>query len=429
MSLSPRGGCRLLTADRLAGFVAAAGASALLASCSTTSKPPPPPSTTSTQAPAAALCPAGVPAGGTPVTGPAATSLSGGAARTSFALDSGALRLDPPAGVDRPTVSASVFRCDLLSAIGADGQPLGSLVGPGGPTVGYARVTVDLPPDATPVTTLSPGGQWVQRPVPAPAVYRDRLAWVGVVGYAEESGCPAQLAGQATLAPDRNATDYGYEVFLVDAHTGGDGLVYTEEAPEPCGLGGRVPPAVAVPVERVSVPWTLVGRDPDGYSATITAQVLPCDSYPTVVDADGPVSVVAERPFGPPCGPPLSVPITLDAATVTSNLPVTLDHAPLGPSLAAAPSTPAPASRPILTLTPADERTTVTIGVGSVLVVGPPLVQPAPGVVNPATSSDPQVLGLLGPPSPTPIAEFRAWKAGHADLAVAGQWVIHVVVG
>jgi len=125
-----------------------------------------------------------------------------------------------------------------------------------------------------------------------------------------------------------------------------------------------------------------------------------------------------------------SVPITLDAATVTATLPATLEHGPLGQDVTVAPSAEAPPSpsEPIVNLTPANEGATLTIGVGAVLVVGPPLVPATPGQVNPAVSSDPAVLGLLGPASTVPIAEFRAWRAGEANLAVPGTWVIHVVV-
>ena len=69
----------------------------------------------------------------------------------------------------------------------------------------------------------------------------------------------------------------------------------------------RVSPSVSARKESVSVPWTLVPRNPDGYAGIIAATVLPCDEFPNsvLVDPYGPNVVVAvtRRPRVPASTP------------------------------------------------------------------------------------------------------------------------------
>jgi hypothetical protein len=154
------------------------------------------------------------------------------------------------------------------------------------------------------------------------------------------TSCPlTDLASGTVQAAPTPSTDHGYQVFLLDARTGRDGVVYTEGGPLPCGLRGRMAPAVDVPLQAVSVPWSLERRDPNGDSATIAARVLSCDdsSSPVIVEPnDLTVRVLVERPLGYPCGKPRPVSITLQAATGISSLPLRLVHAPIGPFLESA---------------------------------------------------------------------------------------------
>ena len=100
---------------------------------------------------------------------------------------------------------------------------------------------------------------------------------------------PATTGPAVTSVPRPVSYDYG--IFILDADTGVDPLIYYESTPALCGGTGTQPPSVAVPVSQWSVPWTLVSRDPRGYSAAIQAQVLSCDGYdPTAT------SSVAPRP-------------------------------------------------------------------------------------------------------------------------------------
>lgn len=127
-----------------------------------------------------------------------------------------------------------------------------------------------------------------------------------------------------------------YTAFLVDADTGADALVYNQSRPNPCGLPGATAPSVGVPAEEVSVPWTLLSRSANGYSAQISVSAPPCYGIPNPVLADRSrpaVSVVALGPVNASCGPSAHVTVQLHAATITSRLPAEIGHDPLGPYL------------------------------------------------------------------------------------------------
>lgn len=176
------------------------------------------------------------------------------------------------------------------------------------------------------------------------------------------------------------------------------------------------------------------------------------------MDQAGPhVAVVVTRPYGS-CGQPESVPVSLHAADVTANLPAAIGHDPTGllTGFTAPPAPPAPPASPgalptITTtlpaaLVPVDVATsgqTLAVHVGEVVTMDPLPGAQGASFTNPATSSDPAVLGpLTSSPQPL-VAEFRAWKAGTADITVpqsacihpgseqlpcTGPFVVHVVV-
>lgn len=272
--------------------------------------------------------------------GPAAASLTGGAAMRSFSLDGGGLVVNPPHPGDRPVIAAGAAECAALASLDASGYPFADAAdaaGAAGPAIGYGRVTIrnDLlrAPAAQP-QFLCVSGCPVTPRLPAATPYHDRLAWVVIVAARQfATSCPART-GSGVPVPPQSSSNHEYEAFLLDATTGAAALIYEEGRPAPCGIGGPIAPSVSAPVEEVSVPWTLISRSPDGYSGTIDAQVLGCDGYsPTVlVDRGRPaLGVVVQRPVGPPCGSPDNVTMTLHAATVTSRLPASIAHDPTGP--------------------------------------------------------------------------------------------------
>ena len=380
--------------------------------------------------------------------GPAVTALRGGAPAGPFSLDHGALQVAPPAAGQRPAVSAEQAECDALASLDIQGSLIANDAEGSGIAVGYGLVTISPRLDSAYRRPGSYAQLSTLAQLPPPAGYNHRLAWIVVFKQDIAYSCPAMAGVPPPQAPAAGADGYFYGVFLVDARTGGDALLYTEGYPRPCGGSGQVPLALTVPAEQVSVPWTLLRRNPDGYSATISALLPVCAAYDRTVlvsRATGQVRVLALEPTAAPCGQPRPVTLALRAATVTADLPARLVHAPLG--LYVRPPAPdpvtgaPPAPGSLRTLGPQDAGRTVQLAVGDVLVLEPP-----PGVrqlgSNPATSSHAAVLGQVGATT-GPIAEFRGWKAGTATLEVpasacavaggaappcGGAWVVHVIV-
>lgn len=397
------------------------------------------------------------PPGGLPglaLAGPALTALHGGPVLSSFTLDGGDLTVAPPRPGDRPTVPERQAECTALASVNTDGASLVGAALQSGIAIGYGRVTVA--PQILSQYHRPPTYAAMTRParLPAPAAYRQRLAWVVVVKENFAYSCPAMTVSPQTrttpAAPAALPTDHGYGVFLQDARTGGDALLYVEGYPAPCGGPGRVAPSVAVPAEQVSVPWALLSRNPDGYSARIRATVQPCDAYPNtvLVSRYSPsVRVTVLRPVDAACGAPEAVTLALHASTVTTDLPAHIAHAAVGPYVpvpSSHPAAPPPSSAGVLrNLGPTDSGTTITVSAGTVLVVTPfPGI--APTGASPVVSSDTAVLGPLDGPNRQPVAEFRAWKTGAAQLSIptsacvspqtktppcsGGPWVVRVDV-
>ena len=277
----------------------------------------------------------------TSLTGPALTALTGEPVTQPFRIDGGSLRVDAPQPGDGPGISGLAAACVALASISADGVRFGDLALSGGVRIGLARVTVadSVAVDSDRVTVGDGDVQPNVGPVPA---YHDRLAWVLAVVYEMAVPCPMIPPGSGAPKatdplPSRRSTDFDYQVFLVDAHSGADALTYTEGRPALCGGPGRLAPSVSVPADGVSVAWSMTVRNPDGYSATITADMLTCDGYDPLVlpDEDRPavVHVLVQRPIGRACGALVHRRLTLHAAGVTASLPAKLVHAPTGLSV------------------------------------------------------------------------------------------------
>jgi hypothetical protein len=374
--------------------------------------------------------------GAEPLSGPAVASLTGGAAHPAFSVDGGALTVDPPRPGDHPAITAATATCEALASDDTNGASFGDDARAGGLAYGYGRVSVD---GRTTQLSAMPG--------PAAPAYRDRLAWVVVVKHLVEAACPLMTARPSPVSPP---TDYyAYELFLIDAATGGDALAYTEGGVVLCGSGPAMAPQVSVPTDRVSVPWRLVSRDTNGYAATIEAQTLPCDRVDPVVLPDeytpSVVQVVVDRRIGPACGQAGPIRLSLHAATVTSNLPAVLVHAPTGLILADPPAGPPPSGAapqgPLQQVEFSDCGRTIEVTVDTVLVM-PAIPDLGDTARYPVVSSDPAVVGPLDQAPTGAIAELRAWHPGHADLTVTGlgpdraglvagcakPWVLHVTV-
>jgi hypothetical protein len=405
--------------------------------------------TKSSKKPAAAAAACSVPAAdaigagaGDPaaaLAGPAVTVLRGGAATGSFSLDDSSLIIQPPEGGDHPSVPANTAVCEALASADPDGQLFGDAALSGGVAFGYARVTVrdallDASRSSKPVTSAD---GTVPPNVPAPSAYRQRLAWVVVVRSPIRSSCPATLAGR-TPAP-ASPTDYDYQIFLVDAKTGTAALAYTEGGPALCGGPSRRAPSVSVPTDWVSVPWALLGRDPDGYTAAVSAEITRCDGYSPVTILDSgsqpTVAVLVQRPIGSACTT-VDQRMSFHAATATASIPRALIPAPTGLSI------PAPETETTEPFGFRDCGKSVSVKTGTLLVM-PAMPDRSTTATYPVTSSDPGVVGPVHNPPTGPITELRAWKPGHADIeltqipdhmpasVIAGcakPWILHVTV-
>jgi len=379
--------------------------------------------------------------------GPAVSALKGGAATGSFNLDDSSLVIERPGRGDHPSVSANTAVCDALASALSNGQLFGAVALTGGMAFGYARVTVrgallDASSSSNPVAAGT-----VPPILAAASPYQKRLAWVVVVRHPIVAACPALTANR--LPASASPTDYDYQVFLVDAKTGTAALAYTEGGPALCGGPSRRAPSVSVPTDWVSVPWTLLGRDPDGYVAAITAELTRCDGYNpvTILDSGGQptVAVLVQRPIGSAC-PAVDQRMSLHAATTTSSIPRALLHAATGLAVPTPTSDlgsgGAPTTGAIETYGFGDCGKAVSVKTGTVLVM-PAMPDRPLTSTYPVTSSDPAVVGPLDSPPTGPITELRAWKPGHAEIKLtqipadvpasvmagcAKHWVLHVTV-
>ncbi len=443
---------------RRAACLVSAGLLALPAACATPPAAMPPvaiaPSAMSTVAgdttthpictPPALPPPGSTNGGMTGLVGPAVTSLTGGAATAGFRIDAGNVTVSVPRAGDHPSISANIAECEALASTDRDSSGFGDFALDYGLVEGYARVTVA---DGLPT---APSMQWsdgtVAPRLPRLEAFHDRLVWIVVVYHPEVAFCPMMRVNpHPSPTPTGSATpstDYGYQMFLLDATDGDAALAYTEGGPALCGGIGRMAPMVGVPTDEVSVPWKLTHRDHGGYSAKATAEMHTCDGYDTInqPDEDTPhtLAVMVEHPIGPSCGGSATRTIAVHADIVTDSLPATIVHAPTGLSI------PQPyvdrsasSSRQPTQISASACGTHVSITVGSVLVM--PEIDNPPGIAYPVKSSDPSVLGPLAGAPTGPVAELRAWKAGSATLTItsanmdaghgcASPWALHVTV-
>jgi hypothetical protein len=268
------------------------------------------------------------PAPGQGLTGPAVTDLTGAAATKGFSLDGGQFTIKSPPSGDTPRVSRTNAECEALAAVAPGGEPLMGAYGVSGGAVGYGLVTVS---PELPVDSWQGYYPDMNLPTPAPARYQNRLAWVMVFRVFYRADCPGVTQ---TSPPDPGSyTGYEYEVFIVDAATGGDALSYDEAAPRECDGTGLFPPSVSIPVELTSVRWELASRGPGDSYATLTAYVPPCLDYDKTVQLgfdDDLVTVLAYGQVAASCGSPRPVTVRVQPERGGRSRWPTLAHAPTG---------------------------------------------------------------------------------------------------
>ncbi len=139
---------------------------------------------------------------------------------------------------------------------------------------------------------------------------------------------------------DGDAPDYvgapqvvPYQLVVLDATTGTDGLVYGARTNNPCGSGALEDPYVRPLVVAVSVPWRLMSRDSGGLFGTIAVAVRTCDNVSdgegAYATAEGVVEFDVSRPIAP-CGTSSESVQTLHGPAVGDRLAPTLTHAATG---------------------------------------------------------------------------------------------------
>ena len=263
--------------------------------------------------------------------GPAAGMDNGERVTTAWSLDQGSITVAPPPAGFLATVSAALAGCQLAFASRTSGA---STVSKG--KVELATVTVD------PVRSHAGAG------VPA---YQHRVAWLLVTAPEFVAwSCPT---GNASLAPDPSVRADPYELLFVDARTGMDPLAYRERTTS-CPQFGTAANSVGTPMQRRSLPWTLVSRSPDGGTVVVRASWRSCDVFSQpiadngivlpphqVIGADGAflaaadhdnptvISVQVVWPLGA-CGPEQPHVVTVGPAVAGAPLSADLGHAALG---------------------------------------------------------------------------------------------------
>lgn len=258
---------------------------------------------------------------------------------TAFSLDDGAFRAVTAPKDARPAISASLALCNLLAGATTANTRVIDAATAHGMSFGLAVVSVaDSVLRTGPRSYLVSGRQLIESLSP----YHSRLAWIAVTEPDQVSNCPAMPATPAARPTTEQKRLPPYEILVVDAVTGTDGITYSATTNANCG-GGYQPASVAPAVEFVSVPWTLIARGPGPQSATISYRPRPCDlseDLPTF-DGTGQPAVWADREHPglvraelervlQSCGPATPTDVLLRSPGVTTDLPQHLVHAPVG---------------------------------------------------------------------------------------------------
>jgi hypothetical protein len=269
------------------------------------------------------------------VSSPVGGAASDGRFTRAVSLDSGNLTISPPPKTAKPAISAKLAECNLRAAQTGEGFPVEYEIQLAGLTFGLATVSVRDSLLTGHSLTQGISGAGLPHP-PALHPYHQRLAWVAIIQPAIVSSCPSEPSQPSpTPTPSPKVPKApGYQALVIDANTGADGFNYAASRNENCS-NGIEQPSLTPAVENVSVPWTLVSRNPDNYSGTIEIAVRSCDgsdtggAYNVSRDTPGLLMTEIQRPFNA-CGPSRKQDVRLQAPTVTSTLSRALVHARLG---------------------------------------------------------------------------------------------------
>ncbi len=270
------------------------------------------------------------------VSSPAGGAASNARFTRAVDLDAGNLTIGPPPKTAHPAISAKLAECNLRAALTSEGFPVEYEIQVAGLTFGLATVSVRDSMLTGHSLTQGISGTGLPHP-PALHPYHQRPAWVAIIQPEIVSSCPAITAqgpGPMPTPTPKVPKLPGYQVLVIDANTGADGFDYAAARNANC-FPGIEEPSLTPAVEDVSVPWTLVSRNPDNYSGTIDIPVRACDGFATggaynvSRDKPGLLMTEIERPFNE-CGAPHTQGVRLQAPTVSSTLPRVLIHAPLG---------------------------------------------------------------------------------------------------
>ncbi len=277
----------------------------------------------STSSVAAQYCVDPNPAAPKPVT-PAIPNVAGDGRLTStWSLDGGQATV-ASAGTAQPRVDRQRALCTLLAAFEINGIDV--LDDDTGFSLVLGKVTIADQLLASPEQGAADVG--AQSPPPL-ASFHSRLAWVGVIDPPVRSSCG--MDGFASTSPSPPLVPY--QLLILDADTGADGIVYEARTYMPCVGSLSFGPEVAPLTVSVSVPWRLISRDPGGMFGTIAVTVTACDTYGDGTNTSssqvGLLEVDVERPIDA-CGPPKEVTQTLRGPTVSDPVPGTLTHAAVG---------------------------------------------------------------------------------------------------
>lgn len=246
-----------------------------------------------------------------------------GGLTSTWSLDGGQATVGS-AGSAHPRVDRQQALCTLLAASEINGYEV--LQDDTGFSLVLGKVSIADQLLATPEAAATDVG--AQSPPPLRS-FHSRLAWVGVVDPPVRSSCGFDGFASSTPSP----VQVPYQLLVLDADTGADGVVYEARTYSPCIGSPSFGPEVAPLMVNVSVPWRLISRDPGGMFGTIAVTVRTCDSYGDGANTSslqvGLLEYDVARPIDA-CGPSKEASQTLRGPTVSDPLPPTLTHAALG---------------------------------------------------------------------------------------------------
>jgi hypothetical protein len=272
---------------------------------------------------AADVCVDPNPAVPAPVTPPIPGTDNSGGMASAWSLDGGEAVV-APAGDAHPVVDKQQALCTLLAA--QDSSHFDALDADSGFSMVLAKVTIA---DQVLASPADAGGQvGVQSPPPF-TPFHSRLAWVGVIDPPFMSTCGGD--GFASTSPSPPLVPY--QLLILDAATGADGLIYSTRYYSTCTGTPAFGPFVSTLWVNASVPWRLLSRDPSGLFGTIDVTVNSCDIYGGGANTSS--THVGELEFDvweplAACGTPHGSYQTVRGPTVSDPLPLTLTHAPVG---------------------------------------------------------------------------------------------------